>query len=127
MKEKGLTIAVIIMVILAVCWAMSPMSTKGMGKWKSKVYELVGYEGVVYKINRQTGDTQVLVPADNVVGFIDVGNINFENEEAARGGMKAVSEYIRGERQRGISAQIFQGSPELMVPGVSAETVQPST
>jgi hypothetical protein len=93
---------IIISVIIGLSLILSSLilRTKDARVLEKGVYQLFGHTGVVYKINTRTGQTEILIPADNAVGFVDIGDINFENLEVMKENMKSISQYIRSEREK---------------------------
>jgi hypothetical protein len=83
----------------------------------SKVYSLYGYEGVLYRLNKQNGRIDVLVPSNEAALLFPVGQIQLpgsnekltdEQKTSFSQNIKTLSQYIQMERSRSLGKE---GSP----------------
>ncbi len=86
------------------------------------VYQTMGYEGVVYRINQQTGRMDVLVPSSEGALMIPVGQIaspvsskmSESDKKQFSSFIKAIAQYIQLERTKSLGLQPTSiSSPDL--------------
>lgn len=116
---RNMAIAGIIGISLIISAAV--LRTGSSSRAQKGMFQLYSFEKIVYKLNTGTGQVKVLIPADNAVGFVDLGDINFQSPDAMKESMKPVSFYIRSSGQANI------GAPGVNVGGAAQNQQAPAS
>ncbi len=102
---------IVVAAIIAVALIISSLMIKGGIENASPDYSLYSHEGVLYRLNDQSGRIDALVPSNEASLLFPIGQMQFpkadakltdEQKASISQNLRTVAQYIQSERARGL-------------------------